>query len=375
MDQNELLTFVKKIRRDLHEIPELGFDLPKTSHYVREVLVSLSYDPIPVAQTGWVVHIEGEVEEAVAFRADMDGLPVHEETNVDYLSKHPGRMHACGHDGHMAMLLGFAKLLKEMEKPYYSVVLLFQPAEEGPGGAKVVLNEGILQRLKVKRIYGFHLYPGLSEGTFGLCSGPFMARNGEFDVEILGKSAHAGLPQEGLDALLAGSAILNGVSEIRTKRIAPLSPGIIHIGKFTGGTARNIVAGSALLEGTIRAFDKGAYEEMKEGLRRLVDGIAYISSCKITLTIRDFYPEVRNSPRLVKEVCKLLKEEEYSILSPLMLAEDFSFYQEEIDGVFMFLGTGNDALGYSHSLHHESFNFREEVLLKGIALYEKILFR
>ena len=325
-----MLTFVKKIRRDLHEIPELGFELPKTSRYVKEVLLSLSYDPIPVAQTGWVVHIEGEVEEAVAFRADMDGLPVHEETNVDYLSKHPGRMHACGHDGHMAMLLGFAKFLKEMEKPYYSVVLLFQPAEEGPGGAKVVLEEGILQRLKVKRIYGFHLYPGLSEGIFGLCGGPFMARNGEFDVEILGKSAHAGLPQEGLDALLAGSSIINGVSEIRTKRIAPLSSGIIHIGKFTGGTARNIVAGSALLEGTIRAFDKGAYEEMKEGLRRLVDGIAYISSCKITLTIRDFYPEVRNSPRLVKEVCKLLKEEEYSILSPLMLAEDFSFYQEAL---------------------------------------------
>lgn len=364
---------VKRIRQDLHRIPEIAFDLPKTSRYVRDCLISYGYEPISIAETGWIAVLKGESSDAVAFRSDMDALEVTENTGREFASLHPGRMHACGHDGHMAMLLGFARKLKTMAQPKKTVVLIFQPAEEGPGGARVIMETGILEDLMVKSIYGFHLYPGLNEGTLGLASGPFMARNGELDVRITGRSAHAGQPHLGADALVAAAQFTLAVQSILGRSLDPLEPAVINIGTLRSGEARNIVAGSAELSGTIRAYDKGTYERIKERLMETARGIESLCQVLVDLEVRDYYPEVHNDPTMVEEIRGILDADEYEMLKPLMLAEDFAFYQERIRGVFMFLGTGNEKEGYVHPLHHEAFDFSERVLLKGIEIYERIL--
>lgn len=373
MDIEMLFDEVKEIRRDLHRIPELSFDLPETSRYIREKLLSYGYEPVSTAKTGWIAVLPGKSLEAAAFRADMDGLKVFEKTELEFSSLHEGSMHACGHDGHMALLLGFAKYIRSMDKPDKTIVLVFQPAEEGPGGAKVIMEEGILQKLNVKRIYGFHLYPGLSKGKLGLCSGPFMARNGEFDIEIQGESSHAGQPHLGSDALIASAQVILGIQTILSRNLDPLSPAVINAGTLRGGTARNIVAGYAKIEGTIRAYDKETYEEIRRALKRTVEGISLVNRVSMSLDIRDFYPEVKNDPGLVEEVFSFMNRDEVEMIKPLMLAEDFSFYQEEIPGVFMFLGTRDEEYGQIYPLHHEKFDFDERVLMKGIEIYRRIL--
>lgn len=373
MDREVLYEYVKTIRRKLHRMPELEFDLPKTSAFIHQELLSLGYDPIPAARCGWIAVQHGRQEAAVAFRADMDALPVTEQTGIPFASNHPGRMHACGHDGHMALLLGFARELRSKGTPDQTVVLIFQPAEEGPGGAKIIMESGILKTLNVQRIYGFHLYPGLPEGKFGLAKGPFMARNGEFDIRIEGRSSHAGQPHLGIDALAAGAALVSDIQSIGSRNIDPLSPFVVNIGTFHSGEARNIVAGRADLTGTIRCYDKATYQTIRERLRAMAEGLSRSYGVGAALEIRDYYPEVYNDPELTGEIMSLLGEEEYEILQPLMLAEDFSFYQEQIPGVFVFLGTGSEEKGFVHSLHSASFNFDERVLLMGIDLYFKLL--
>ena len=373
MNVEMLFEEVKEIRRDLHRIPELSFDLPLTSGYIREKLLAYGYEPVKTAETGWIAVLQGKGEDVVAFRADMDGLRVTEKTGRVFSSKHEGFMHACGHDGHMAMLLGFARYLKSLDQLQQTVVLVFQPAEEGPGGARVIMEEGILQKLKVKRIYGFHLYPGLPKGKIGLCSGPFMARNGEFDITVQGESSHAGQPHLGADALVASAQMILAIQNILSRNLDPLQPAVVNVGTFHGGTARNIVAGAATIEGTIRAFSKETYEGIKVALKRTVEGMALMNRVKVDLEIRDFYPEVYNAPSLVEELSRFLREEEVEIMKPLMLAEDFSFYQEEIPGVFLMLGTRDEVAGYIHPLHHEQFDFEESVLLTGITMYRRIL--
>lgn len=372
MEHTALENYVRETRRALHRIPELAFDLPKTSAYIYQELISFGYSPIATAKTGWIAVLPGMTEEAVAFRADMDALPVTEDTGVDFASEHPGKMHACGHDGHMAMLLGFAKKLKEMPTPEKTVVLIFQPAEEAPGGARLIMESGILKTLRVKQIFGFHLYPGLPEGVLGLTKGPMMARNGEFDITIKGKSSHAGQPHEGADALLAGASLVASIQTIGSRNLNPLSPFVVNVGTFNAGEARNIVAGLAELMGTIRSFDKESYEKIKEKLHHLAKGAELSYGVTVELEIRDYYPEVNNDESLVEKIMTILPESSYQVLKPVMLAEDFSFYQQEIPGVFMFLGTRKQVEPY-YSLHSARFNFDEQVLQSGIEYYSKIL--
>ncbi len=371
----DLTNYVRTIRRQLHQIPELGFDLPETSGFIRDELTRLGYAPIPAAGTGWIAVLPGESEDAVAFRADMDGLTVTEATEADFQSRHPGQMHACGHDGHMALLLGFARELQRLPRPKSTVVLIFQPAEEGPGGARIIVESGILEQLKVRAIYGIHLYPGLDQGTLGICRGPFMARNGEFDIEITGQSAHGGQPHQGRDALAAGAALVGAVQTIGSRYLDPLSPFVVNIGTFQSGEARNIVAGQATLKGTIRSFDRDTYGLIKAKLADMTRGIGLSYGVDVNLAIRDYYPEVNNDPTLTDELLDLTEDLPHRILKPVMLAEDFAFYQEAIPGVFLFLGTGNPALGFTAPLHSARFNFDEAVLLQGIELYRRILNR
>lgn len=364
---------LKIYRRELHQIPELGFDLDLTHAYVKEKLISFGYEIIVTAKTGIIARRLGESLDAIAFRSDMDALPVKELTKVDFESKFDGRMHACGHDGHMAMLLQFAKevsLIKNLKK---SVVFIFQPAEEGPGGAKLIVESGIFEKYHIKKIFGIHLYPNLDEGLYGLVDGPMMAQNGEFTIEIMGKSAHAAQPHLGNDAILASAHLVQAYNEIVSRYIDPLEPAVLTVGTFNGGEARNIIANHVTLMGTIRTFNEKIHEVIKQRMLDIQKGIEQIYHVSIKSDIIDYYPAVINDSKIFSKLKESLDQASYELIKPMMFAEDFSFYQRKVPGMFVMLGTKNEKLGYTHPLHSCYFNFKEEVLIKGVELYLHIL--
>lgn len=373
MSMDRELEELTKIRRSLHRIPEIAFDLPQTSQFIKDKLSDYGYSPISVAGSGWLAVVEGKSPEAIAFRADMDALEVTEENSLDFCSVHPGRMHACGHDGHMTMLLGLAGWLKTQPQPAKTIVLVFQPAEEGPGGARVIVESGLLEKLKVQKIYGFHLYPGLPEGKLGLTEGPFMARCGEFDITIQGKGSHAGQAHLGADALVAGARVIEAVQTIVSRNQNPLLPLVVNLGTMKAGEARNTVASHASLTGTIRAFDEGSFNNAVQRLEEICRGVGEVTRTRIEFVIRPLYPEVHNDVAMIRALKERLPETEYEVLQPVMLAEDFSYYQEKFRGAFLFLGIRREDLGFIHPLHSARFNFSETVLVKGVAIYRTIL--
>ncbi len=369
MNQEKL----KKYRRDLHQIPELAFDLFLTSAYIKKELQGMGYVTESVAKTGLIAIKKGRSEDAIAFRSDMDALPVFEQTGALFQSKHPNKMHACGHDGHMSMLLGFAEYVSKLENLNKTVVFIFQPAEEGPGGAKVIVDEGIFEKYNIKHIFGIHLYPGLEEGLYGLVDGPMLAQNGEFNLVIKGKSAHAAQPHFGHDAILAASELINLYHKIISRRIDPLDSAVITVGTIHGGEARNIIANEVKISGTIRSFNETTYENLKNQMRKIDKGIETIFDVKVDNDIMDYYPPVINDHLLFSKLKENLKDHQYQILKPMMFAEDFAFYQKKIPGLFVMLGTKNDELDYVHPLHSCHFNFDEKVLINGVRLYRNIL--
>lgn len=364
---------LKKYRIDLHQIPELAFDLFKTHDYLKHQLNLMGYRTETVAKTGLIAVKEGKVKESIAFRSDMDALPVTEMTHHQFPSTHPGKMHACGHDGHMAMLLGFASVVSKMNHLNQSIVFIFQPAEEGPGGAKVIIEEGIFEKYKIQKIYGIHLYPGLEQGKYGLANGPMMAQNGEFNLLIQGKSAHGAQPHLGHDAILASGALITQYHSIISRYIDPLDPAVITIGTVSGGEARNIIAHEVKMTGTIRSFNTQIYELLKQKMRDMDHGVEQSYNVKITNETIDYYPPVLNDEILFNQLKNHLLPSEYEILRPMMFAEDFAFYQQKVPGLFVMLGTQNIDRGFIHPLHSCYFDFDESVLIKGVELYQKIL--
>jgi len=362
------LQWITNIRRDLHRIPEIAFDLPQTSRYIRDCLISWGYTPIPAAKTGWIAIKEGASQEAIAFRTDMDALRVDEQTGVDFASSIKGHMHACGHDGHMSMLLGFAKEIAKMEL-LKTIVLIFQPAEEDPGGAKLILDEGLLDAYPISAIFAIHLDPLVSEGKFGLLEGPMMAANGEFDLTILGLSSHGAQPHLGNDAILASSALIQAYHTIVSRDIDPLSPGVVTIGTVNGGEARNIIPQTVKLSGTFRSFETELYAKIKQRMRQIDQGISMMYNVTVENDIQDHYPPVDNDEVLARLARKTLGPDAFEPKKPLMFAEDFAFYQQIYPGLMVMLGTRNEELGYTHPLHSCYFNFREETLLIGVDYY------
>lgn len=367
-----MIDLLKKYRCDLHQIPELAFDLFKTSAYIKDELIKMGFEIHQTAKTGWIAYKKGKKETAIAFRSDMDGLPVAEKSDHPFPSKHMGQMHACGHDGHMAMLLGFAYKIKDIDLLNESIVLIFQPAEEFPGGAKVIIEEGMLDKFKVKKIFGIHLYPNLEEGKYGIVKGAMMARNGEFNLTISGKSAHGAQPQLGNDAIVAASSLILQLQTVISRNIDPFEQSVLTIGTIKGGQARNIIAQNVEISGTIRTFNDDIYNTIKNRMKDLIEGFKIGFQIDVNYEMMDFYPVVYNDLDLVDHLLKHLNKESYTFIKPMMLAEDFAFYQKEVPGVFTMLGTKNEKKGYVHPLHSDQFNFDEIVLIKGVELYLSI---
>ncbi len=366
---------LRQMRRDLHKIPELGLKEYKTSAYIREKLTSFGITELETwLETGVVAVIRGKgKKEAVAFRADMDALPVTEQTGCDFTSEHVGCMHACGHDGHVTVLLGFAKYLQEHKDELENdVVLIFQPAEEGPGGAQLLVDAGLFEKHPVRCIIGCHIFPQVPQGKVACRKGAMMARNGEVDVHIYGESAHGAQPQLGHDAVLAAGAVITGLHTILSRNVSPLDSGVLTFGAIHGGEACNIIAKEVKLEGTMRAFSDEAYETMTKRVQEVASGIAAGYGCKGEAVFRHMYRVVDNDPKLV-ELLQEVAGDAYEETPLYMLAEDFSLYLQKVPGMFFFLGSGNAEKGNTHSLHSAQFQFDEEILALGVETYAKLL--
>jgi len=366
---------LRQIRRDLHKIPELGLKEYKTSAYIREKLEGFGITELETwLETGVVAVIRGKGKgQTVAFRADMDALPVTEQTGCDFTSEHVGCMHACGHDGHVTVLLGFAKYLQEHKDELENdVVLIFQPAEEGPGGAQLLVDAGLFEKHPVRCIIGCHIFPQVPQGKVACRKGAMMARNGEVDVHIYGESAHGAQPQLGHDAVLAAGAVITGLHTILSRNVSPLDSGVLTFGAIYGGEACNIIAKEVKLEGTMRAFSDEAYETMTKRVQEAAAGIAAGYGCKGEAVFRHMYRVVDNDPKLV-ELLQEVAGDAYEETPPYMLAEDFSLYLQKVPGMFFFLGSGNAEKGYTHSLHSAQFQFDEEILALGVETYAKLL--
>lgn len=357
-----MLETVRTYRRELHQIPEIRLETIQTAAYLREVLSALPctlLQPIPHSVVALFDHGK---EECVAFRSDMDALAIQEETGLAFASQHIGKMHACGHDGHMAMLLGFAQELATyyQELPY-NVMLIFQPGEESPGGAQPICLTGLLEAYHVKRIFGFHLWPGLEQHRIATRKKELMARVSELLVTIEGKSAHAAKYQDGMDAMEAGIEYVRALYQMERALPADVKR-ILRIGVFQSGTVLNVVSGKTQLEGTIRAFDDAVFAYLCEQIKEIATNIEQKFGVRITIQISNGYPAVYNDEALVEQVAEVM---EITVLEePEMISEDFSYYQQIVPGVFFFLGTGTQI-----ALHNDHFDFDEEVLVTGVQAY------
>ncbi|MGL4607184.1 MAG: M20 metallopeptidase family protein [Eubacteriaceae bacterium] len=357
----------KKLRRDLHEIPEEGFNLYKTQNYIFEYLSHLGYSPLKILNTGVLLYIEGKNKNTIAFRADMDALSIEEKNTFDFASKHHGFMHACGHDGHITMNLLLAKYLKEIgEKPNRNVLLIFQPGEEGPGGAEPIIKSGILDQYDIKAVIGYHLFPFIPEGVISTVPGPMMGQNSEFYYTIQGKSGHAAEPQMGIDAIYSSAMLINNFQSIISKNVDPGESAVIAIGEIHGGVRVNVIADEVKIGGTMRSFNDHTHQLLKEKMSKIAKGIELSTDCIIKEEFIDMYPSVINDKALYSIFKELIGDLPFLEFNKVMLSEDFSYYQKKYEGLFIGIGTKNEEKGLDNNLHTSLFNFDESVLLTGL---------
>lgn len=357
-------------RRALHRIPELGDQLPETRAYILSQLSGLRCRIIEPGRDAVLAFFDAGKPSAVAFRSDMDALPIEEKTGLSFCSSHPGKMHACGHDGHMAMLLTFAQWVDEnLSDLPHNILLVFQPAEETTGGALDICRTGIFGKLSVRHIFGIHLWPALPAGVVGTRPGPMMARTNEVTVEIQGKSAHIATWQQGIDALEAGARFLQRAYRMAESELPPEQFRVFRFGLMQSGTVRNAVSAHTRLEGVTRTFQDETFLHLSRRAAEIGRQLEEETGCKISVHFNDGCPAVCNDQALYDKAAALLGPDGFSLLAePVLIAEDFSFYQKTLPGLFFFLGTGGD-----QPLHSDRFQFDESVLEQGVRLYQKLL--
>lgn len=357
-------------RRELHQIPERALDLPLTAAYVKKELEESGAEIIELENAGssFLAYFDAGKEDTLAFRADMDALPVQERTGVEFESRHPGRMHACGHDGHMTMLLGLAdRISRRRDQLTCNILLIFQAGEETPGGAKLICDQNVFEKYNVRSVYGGHLWPMIPAGSIGVRPVEMMARSCEIRVYIHGKSAHAARYQEGIDAMEAGCRfVLDSIA--LEQSLSEKEFRILRFGKMEAGTVMNAVAAECYIEGTLRAFLDPVFDYLQHGLLKIAADLEEKSGVKIQIDFTSGYPAVLNDQTLTEEVLERNKDL-IRLEKPEMISEDFSFYQKKAPGIFFFIGTGTGI-----PLHSADFNFDERILLSGMDLYESLAF-
>jgi amidohydrolase len=367
-------------RRDIHQHPELLYDVHRTAAFVADRLREFGCDEVAtgLGKTGVVGVIKGRKPagkgeiKVIGLRADMDALPIEEETNVPYASKTPGKMHACGHDGHTAMLLGAARYLAETRNFAGDAVVIFQPAEEGGAGAAAMIKDGLMDRFGIEQVYGMHNGPGIPVGQFAIRSGPIMAATDAIDIKITGHGGHAARPHICIDSVLVGSQVINALQSIVSRSIDPLESAVISICEFHAGNARNVIPQTAELHGTIRTLTPEIRELVEKRVREVVAGVAQITGAKIDLVYERGYPVTVNhasqtdvATRVAREIAG---ESNVHETPPLMGAEDFAYMLEARPGAFIFCGNGDSA-----GLHHPAYNFNDEAIVFGTSYWIKLV--
>ena len=351
-------------RRALHQIPEIELDLPKTCAYLRQKLEALPcrvFSPIPSALCAY---FDFGKTDTIAFRADCDGLPIRERTSAEYASRHEGAMHACGHDGHMAILLELARRLSDKQDLPHNVLLIFQPGEESPGGARLICEAGVLEQYRVQAVFGLHLWPGLEMGKVFSRKNELMSRSCEVNVDIHGRSAHIAKAKEGLDALWAGMEFYRRAVEMEQSLPDHIFR-LLKFGRCASGTVRNAISHHTRLEGSLRAFQDDIFDHLRDHLYTIAAQVEAETGCRIEIAMSQGYPAVMNPADLYDRVAQAA---DFAPLSePSMTSEDFAWYQRYVPGMFFFLGTGD-----TPALHADTFDFDESILQKGADFFEKL---
>ena len=369
-------------RRWCHQHPGIGFEVQETSDFVANLLNQWGLEvETGVGRTGVVGIVRGaKPGPVIGIRVDMDALPMQEECTHDFVSKYPGKMHACGHDGHVAMGLGAAKLLSENKQDLAgTVVIIFQPAEEGQGGAPEMIKDGVLSRHNVQAIVAGHLgliSPELSLGQVGITYGPMMAAAYGFEAEVIGRGGHGAMPHDTVDPVVISAEVISAWQRIVSREISPLMPAVLSIGQIQGGWAHNIIPEKVYLSGTIRFMHPQAGEILLQRLEEVMAGICGSWKAKHTFKFHEGYPPVINDKEFTAFFADIAKdlagEENVKVLEfPTMGSEDMSFFLQEVPGTFFFLGAGNPEKGMIHPHHHPRFDFDEEILWLGAAMLAK----
>jgi len=368
----DLTDFCIQTRQALHGIPENAREEFKTQAYVMQALSAMPGWRVAVP-CGTAVKAVFEVPQAtscVAFRADMDALNITEQTGLPFASQHKGMMHACGHDGHMAVALGLARAISQgVIQPRATVVILFQPAEESYGGAQLLVEAGALENPHVDEVYGLHIHPCEPLGTIGLREGPLMASTTEVVVDFTGTSSHGALPHLGRDALLAAAHFVTLAQEIPSRVVDPMQPALITFGVLSAGTRRNIVAGHAHVEGIIRCFTPQVAELMIKQITRILQNISQMYEVTYAMEHPTYYPPVNNHPQAVARVRAAAVGFPINETPMQLTAEDFSYYQTVRPGAFYFVGSGFEGAA---PIHNGYFDFDNRVLAQGLTVMGNI---
>ena len=366
-------------RRHLHQNPELGYEEVETAAFVAARLREMGVDEVHegIGRTGVVgVLRAGTGERRIGLRADMDALPIEEATGLPHASTRPGKMHACGHDGHTAMLLGAARYLAETRHFDGTVYLVFQPAEEGRAGARAMLEDGLLQRFPIEEIYGLHNWPSMPAGQFAMCTGPAMAASDEFRITIKGKGCHAAMPHIGLDPVLVGAQIVLGLQGIVSRETDPLDNAVLSVTQFRAGQAFNVVPETAVLNGTVRTFAAETRKRIERRLGEVAGGIARSFGLETEIAYRLGYPPTVNHAREAAfgaDAAALVVGEERVDRAPrpVMGAEDFAFMLEALPGSYIWMGSGAGA--DAPPLHSAHYDFNDEALPLGVSYWAKLV--
>ncbi len=369
-------------RRDLHQHPEIGFEENRTSGVIAEKLREFGCDAVEtgMAKTGVVATIRGaggaEGGRAIGLRADIDALPIHEETGLPYASCTPGRMHACGHDGHTAMLLGAAKYLAETRNFDGTVHLIFQPAEENGGGGRVMVEEGLFRRFPVERVFGLHNWPGVPEGNFIWREGPIMAAVANLEIRITGKGAHGAMPHQGNDPVVIAAHIVSALQSIVARNVEPAEAGVITIGSIQGGDTFNVIPETVRMIGTARWFAPEVGDILERKLRDISTGIAAAFGAEATAKFDRLYPATVNEPestRLTLDAARAVVGEArvHHMPRPTMGGEDFSFMLEAKDGSYILLGAGRGP--DDPQVHHPRYDFNDDMLPVGASYWATLV--
>jgi amidohydrolase len=368
-----------RIRRELHQIPELGFEERETQAYILKDLRALGCFEISViADTGvkavWR-HPSGE-RRTLGFRSDIDALPLTEETGLPFASRHPGRMHACGHDGNMTSLLLFARWIQKNEgKINCNIVLLFQPAEESVGGAVRMIQEGALENPRPDELYAMHLVPVIDEGKLGVRAGATQASVSDFDITVTGVGAHAGMPYKGVDAMLAAATLVTQLPSVITKSVDPVEAAVLAVGTLHAGTKRNVIADKAVLECTLRTYSEQVYKTVHQRIQGLLRGLEAAFGVKTDLTEHFYCPEVYNDPGVVERLLPLLEEGVRIEQELSMGGDDMAEMFRVVPGALIRVGCRSEEKGYTKVLHTTEFNFDEAMLLPVVEIYAKLAMR